>query len=53
MSTEELNTKSEKGQLGDDQDFLEWNACTEYYQDWENRRQALTHRLVLDINIFC
>lgn len=41
MSTEEFNEKFEKGQLGDDQDFFEWNAYTGYYEDWQNRKKAL------------
>ena len=41
MSTEEFNEKFEKGQLGDDQDFFEWNAYKEYYNDWQNRKKAL------------
>jgi len=41
MSTEEFNKKFEKGQLGDDQDFFEWNAYNEYYNDWQNRKRAL------------
>ena len=41
ISTEEFNEKFEKGKLGDDQDFFEWNAYTEYYNDWQNRKRAL------------
>ena len=41
MNTKEFNEKFEKGQLGDDQDFFEWNAYKEYYNDWQNRKRAL------------
>ncbi len=41
MSTEEFNEKFEKGLLGDDQDFFEWNAYVQYYRDWQVRKQAL------------
>ena len=41
MSTEEFNEKYEKGQLGDEQDFFEWNAYNKYYNDWQNRKRAL------------
>jgi hypothetical protein len=46
MSTEEFNEKFEKGQLGDDQDFFEWNAYKEYYSDWQNRKRALEEILL-------
>ncbi len=41
MNTEEFNEKFRKGQLGDDQDFFEWNAYNAYYEDWQNRKKAL------------
>jgi hypothetical protein len=41
MTTEEFNEKFEKGLLGDDQDFFEWNAYVENYKDWQDRKKAL------------
>jgi uncharacterized protein len=41
MTTEEFNERFEKGQLGDDEDFFEWNAYKEYCNDWQKRRRAL------------
>jgi hypothetical protein len=46
MSTEEFNEKFEKGQLGDYQDFFEWNAYKEYYSDWQNRKRTLEEMLL-------
>jgi uncharacterized protein len=41
MTTEEFNERFEKGQLGDDEDYFEWNAYKEYYDDWQERKRAL------------
>jgi hypothetical protein len=41
MNIEESDEKCGERQSGHDQNFLKWNAHTEYYNNWQTHKKAL------------
>jgi len=46
LTSRQFSDRFNSGTLGDEQDFFEWDAIFDYYNDWTNRKQALQESLL-------
>jgi hypothetical protein len=46
LTSRQFSNRFNSGSLGDEQDFFEWDAIFDYYNDWTNRKQTLQESLL-------
>ena len=46
LTSRQFSDRFNSGVLGDEQDFFEWDAIFDYYNDWTIRKQTLQESLL-------
>lgn len=46
LTSSQFSHQFNNGTLGDEQDFFEWYAIYDYYNDWANRKKTLRESLL-------